>query len=463
MWRDASLSRRLLTAAAAFIALALIIATVLIGFVLHRFVQGQIDQRLDTQIVFLSSMLRTDGSGRISLAGSADGPPFERLRRGWYWQVTGPRNTLRSASLDGADLTTPELPVRDKPPPRPKKDRDAHELRPRPADGVGPDDEYLHYRIKPVKVAEHDVTIVTSAPRAAVLGPLREAMTTLGISLAVLGLALVLAIMLQVRLGLRPLERLRRAVADVRSGRLERVPSRQPQEIQPLVEELNGLLDQNASGLERARRHVANLAHGLKTPLATLAIATSADAGRDPVTLQPLIAQMERRIRHHLGRARSAVLSGPVRAQTAVAPRLQDLGDVLGKINSDKSVAFTMDVPADLVVACEQQDFDEMTGNLLDNAFKWARGKVSIRALRQDAMIALTVEDDGRGLSVDQRAHVLRPGERLDESAPGFGFGLSITRELAELYGGDIALGASQFGGLCVTLRLPAANAAGST
>ncbi len=463
MLRDASLSRRLLTAACAFIALALVISTVLIGFVLHRFVQGQIDQRLDTQIVFLSSLLRADGNGRISLAGSADGPPFERPRRGWYWQVTGPRNVLRSASLDGENLDGAMSAARDeRAPPPPKKDRDPREERPRPADGVGPDDEHLHYRIKPVKVGAYDVTIVTSAPRAAVLGPLREAMTTLGISLAVLGLALILAIMLQVRLGLRPLERLRRAVADVRSGHLARVPSKQPQEIQPLAEELNALLDQNASSLERARRHVANLAHGLKTPLATLAIAASADRVGHPATLQPLVAQMERRIRHHLGRARAAALNGPARAQTAIAPRLQDLGDVLDKINSEKTIAFTMTVPADLLVACEQQDFDEMAGNLLDNAFKWARGKVSIHAARHDALIALTIEDDGGGLTVDERAQVLRPGERLDESAPGFGFGLSITRELAELYGGDVALGASPLGGLCVTLRLPAANAAES-
>ncbi len=462
MSREASLSRRLLIAASGFIALALVVAAVLIGFVLHRFVQGQIDQRLDTQIVFLSSMLRADANGRISLTGNADGPPFERPRRGWYWQITGPKNALHSASLEDADIESPAL-AREERPPQPRKgpDKDKNE-RPRPADGVGPDDEYLHFRIKQVSVSDFVVTIVTSSPRAAVWGPLREAMTTLAISLAALGGALLLAIMLQVRLGLRPLDRLRKAVADVRGGRLERVPSRQPVEIQPLVAELNGLLDQNATSLERARRHVANLAHGLKTPLATLAIVASADGAGNPATLQALVTQMERRIRHHLGRARTAVLNGPVRVQTAIAPRLQDLGDVLGKINSDKNVAFAMNVPVDLMVACEQQDFDEMAGNLLDNAFKWARGEVSTRAIRQNTLVELVVEDDGGGLSVEQRAQVLRPGERLDESAPGFGFGLSITRELAELYGGDISLGGSPMGGLCVTLRLPAANAAGS-
>jgi signal transduction histidine kinase len=457
MWRDASLSRRLLAAAGAFIAAALIIAGVLIGFVLHRFVQGQIDQRLDTQIVFLSSMLRVDGSGRIGLAGNADGPPFERVRHGWYWQVAGPNNTLRSASLDGADLDISGLKERDaRRPPPPKKDREAHEDRPRPADGMGPDEDYLHYRLKSVKVGATDVTIVTSAPRAAVLGPLREAMTTLGISMALLGLALVLAMVLQIRLGLRPLERLHQALTDVRTGHSERVPSRQPQEIRPLVDELNALLDENAANLERARRHVANLAHGLKTPLATLAVAASVDGPRGSAQLQQLVAQMERRIRHHLGRARVAALKGPVRVMTRVASRLRDLGDVLGKIHADRSIACSMDVPDDLAVSCEPQDFDEMAGNLLDNAFMWARTSVMVRASRSDATVSIVIEDDGPGLTPAQRSQVLRPGERLDETAPGFGFGLSIVSELAELYGGSIALGETPLGALRATLHLPA-------
>jgi signal transduction histidine kinase len=456
MWRDASLSRRLLTAAGAFIAMALIISTVLIGFVLHRFVQGQIDQRLDTQIVFLSSMLRVDSSGSISLAGNADGPPFERVRHGWYWQVTGPNNTLRSTSLGSADLDNSALrEIDERRPLPPKNDRDAQEERPRPADGIGPDDEHLHYRIKLVKVGAIDVMVVTSAPRGAVLGPLREAMTTLGISLALLGLALVLAIMLQIRLGLRPLERLRQALTDVRTGRSERVPSRQPQEVRPMVDELNALLDQNAANLERARRHVANLAHSLKTPLATLAIATSEDSPRNPVMLKGLVAQMERRIRHHLGRARMAALGGPLRARTEVPTRLQDLGDVLGKIHSDRSIAFSMDLPADLAAACEPQDFDEMAGNLLDNAFMWARTNVSVSATRENTFLRILVEDDGPGLTVAQRKQVLRPGERMDEAAPGFGFGLSIVKELAELYGGGIALDESRLGGLRAALHLP--------
>jgi len=443
----ASLSRRLLVGAAVLISLALVVAAIVIGFVLHRFVQAQIDQRLDTQVVFLSSMLTAGDDGVIALTGNADGPPFDRPARGWFWEVVGPRNILRSRSLEGASINAPEF------------RRPAKKKGPSPADGAGPGNEALHFRIQQATIGHTPVTIVTSAPRSAVNGPLREAMTTLAISLGVLGLALVLAIVLQVRLGLRPLERLRQAVADVRSGRSKTVPAEQPLEILPLVSELNGLLEQNAANLERARRHVANLAHGLKTPLATLALALS-ERRRDTASdLHSLVILMERRIRHHLGRARAAALSGPMRAQTPIAPRIDDVVDALGKIYADKRIVLAQEVPRDLAVACEQQDFDEMVGNLLENAFRWARGRTQVQAHRDDGpSVAIVIEDDGPGLRPDQIPHVLRPGERLDESAPGFGFGLPITRELAELHGGELKLDASPLGGLRVTLRLPVAE-----
>jgi len=458
--RGASLSQRLLIGAGVFIAVALVIAAIVIFFVLHRFVQGQIDQRLDTQILFLSSMLQPNTDGTLTLTGTADGPPFDRIRRGWYWQITGPKNVLRSRSLGGVALDVPDLSNR--PPPRPpppgRDDRPPPGERPRPADGPGPSAEPLHFRIKTVALAETQATIVASAPRAAVLGPLRSAMATLALSLAVLGAALVLAMIFQVRLGLRPLERLRRSIVEVRAGRKESVPEQQPREIEPLASELNALLRQNAANLERARRHVANLAHGLKTPLSTLAVVLPKDGARAK-ELHELVETMERRIRHHLGRARAAVLSGPMRARTLVAPRAADLGLVLGKVNAERAINFTAKIPAGLVVACEQQDFDEMLGNLLENAFQWARSKVEVGAVFQDGSeVAITVDDDGPGLQQAEVSQALRAGKRLDESMPGFGFGLSITRELAELYGGAIDLARSPLGGLRVTLRLPQAQ-----
>src|SRR6201996_8822378 len=397
MFRQQSLSRRLLLAAMAFIALAIMIAAVAVGFVLHRFIQGEIDQRLDTQVTFLTSLLRVGPDGTISLSGSADGPPFERPRRGWYWQIDAERNVLRSLALDGANLDAPDIgPDRRPPPPAPPNgDRPPRERGPRPADGPGPDEGPLPYPIQRVVVADTPATIVVAAPRAAVWDPLREALTTLLVSLGILGIALVLSVLLQVRLGLRPLERLRQSVADVRAGRAERVPSPQPIEVAPLVTELNALLQQNDANLERARRHVANLAHGLKTPLATLAVSLSSRDGGQAAHLIPIVDLMERRIRHHLGRARAAALAGPARSLTEVAPRVRDLADVLLKIHAERAISVVLEIPPGTLVACEQQDFDEMAGNLMENAFKWTHSRIAVQATSSDRMTSVVIDDDG--------------------------------------------------------------------
>jgi signal transduction histidine kinase len=281
-------------------------------------------------------------------------------------------------------------------------------------------------------------------------------MTTLAISLLALAIALVLAMIFQVRLGLQPLERLRRSIVEVRAGRSDRVAEVQPREVQPLVSELNSLLEQNALNLDRARRHVANLAHGLKTPLATLAVALPKD--QLGTEMHELVDLMERHIRHHLGRARTAALNGPSRAHTVVAPHIIDLGAVLGKVHADKHVDFSVDIPGDLAVACEEQDFDEMAGNLLDNAFQWTRRKVEVQAGVKDGnSVVLSIDDDGPGFDLEQVPQVLQPGQRLDERAPGFGFGLSITRELAELYGGSLEFQKSPSRGVRVVVTLPKA------
>jgi signal transduction histidine kinase len=450
--RPTSLGRRLLLAALAFIAVAMVIAAIAIGFVLHRFVQGQIDQRLDTQITFLASQLRAANDGTLSLGGSADGPPFDRPRHGWYWQVEGPRNVLRSESLEGETLSVPDRPA-PRPPPRKKR----NERRPTPADGAGPEDEALHFRTLQTSLPNGTLaTIVAAAPRDAVWRPLSEAMTTLGLSLAALAVALIVAMFLQVRLGLRPLERLRRAVADVRAGHAVRVPADQPAEVLPLVTELNALLTQNSESLDRARRHVANLAHGLKTPLSTLTLALASK--NDDPQLQQLAAQMQRQIRHHLSRARAAALDGPARVRTDIAPRLTDIADALGRIHATKNMHFTLDDSVRCAVACEPQDFDEMAGNLLENAFVWSRGSVSVSAdLADHAAVAIRVDDDGPGIADADAQRLLQAGARLDESVPGYGFGLAITRELAELYGGALALGCAPLGGLRAVLTLPLA------
>ena len=446
-----SLSRRLIFGAAIFVVASLVVSAMIIGTILHRFVQVQIDQRLDSQSAAIASALEIGADGRPALSHAVDGPPFNHFRSGWYWQVFPSDPPLRSWSLTGDNLPQP--------PDRPNGPGWPWDLFGGPTifQGVGPGGERLRLHAQTRQVGAHSVVIVTAAPQAAVYGPLGHALFTLLTALAVLGLTLVGAIVLQMRLGLRPLGRLRESLRDVRAGRAERLPADQPAEIAPLVAEVNVLLDQNAERLSRARRNAANLAHGLKTPLSTLAI-TLEEPGRDPDgSLRALAAQMDRQIRHHLRRARAAATGEGSRSRTELAPRVADLLSALAKIYGEKDIAVETEIGARVALACDPQDLDEMLGNLLDNALKWAAGRVRVSAVDGETATTIAIEDDGAGLPPDMAAVALAPGRRLDESAPGYGFGLPITRELAELYGGGLGLSVSPMGGLKAALTLPSA------
>ncbi|MFH6781521.1 MULTISPECIES: sensor histidine kinase [Methylobacterium] len=431
-----SLRRRLLLGALALIAVALVVAGLAIGLILARFVRGQIDSRLDAQIVSLASGLEPGPSLRLSR--DFDAPPFDRPGSGWTWQIRRGAAVLGSASLVGRPLDVAAAPDGDD--------------RPHPAEGSGPRGEALILRV----LSLPDGTVVTaSAPREALYGPLREAGLALAASLGVLGVCLAAGAVAQVRLGLKPLDRLRRELEAVRAGRRERVPEPQPAEIRPLAAEINALLDQNAAQLAQARTHVANLAHGLKTPLATLSLALS-EPGRDPDgRLAHLVGSLDRGVRHHLRRARSAALTGATRIRTGLAGPVADLAGTLERLHAEKGVRVTHEIPPGLAVACDPQDLDEMLGNLIDNACTWCTGMVRVSAEGARSDVVVTIEDDGPGLGPEALAAVAQRGRRLDETVPGHGFGLAITTELAELYGGGLELDRSGMGGLRARLRLP--------
>ena len=445
----ASLGGRLLLGAAAFIAVALVVASVLIGFILRHFVTEQVDQRLDTQIEAVIGALSRDSAGGMQLTTNLDGPPFDNLASGWYWQVIGDGVALRSRSLGSTSLDAPSEPLDWR-----------RNLGGRPAaiDGVDAHGQALHIRVKETTIDGRSITVSAAAPRRSIEGPMRQALFSLVGALGILGVCLIVATLIQVQMGLAPLRRLRDALGQIRGGTLQHVPSDQPTELKSLVTELNGLIDQNAQGLANARRHVSNLAHGLKTPLASLSIELQ-EAGRDPTgSMKALLDQIELRIRHHLGRARAAAAGTASGVRTVIGPRLQDIAVAMARIHQDRAVHFSADVADTFAVACESQDLDEMLGNLLDNAFKWARSVVRVSAEVRDSNVLITIEDDGPGLPDTLLAEALLPGRRLDESVPGHGFGLSITRELAELYGGGVVLTRGPSGGLRVSLALPSAG-----
>jgi signal transduction histidine kinase len=281
-------------------------------------------------------------------------------------------------------------------------------------------------------------------------------------SLAVLGLVLVIAVFAQVRYGLRPLARIEAALGAIRSGSAHHLEGEFPSEINPLATEINALLEQNATVLKRARTHVGNLAHALKTPLAVLGNEAAGAEGSLAETAVRQMAVMQRHIDHHLSRARTAAARNLLGARTEVMPAAESLGRTLKRIHAERRLDIALDIGPGAAFGGERQDLEEMLGNLMDNACKWAKAEVRVGAAVKDGLLRLSVEDDGPGLAADARDAVLKPGERLDESVPGAGLGLAIVRDIADLYGGAIALEDSELGGLKVALTLPAANSPAS-
>ena len=280
---------------------------------------------------------------------------------------------------------------------------------------------------------------------------------TLVLSLAVLGFGLIAAVIIQVRYGLLPLSRLRGGLAAVRSGHATRLAGPFPDEVMPLAEDLNALLDHNAAVVERARTHVGNLAHALKTPLSVVGNAAADESGPFAETARQQVAAMSDQIDHHLSRARTVAAGSVLGARTGVSTVAEELRRTLSRIYEDRGIRLTIDGSQGLVFLGERQDLQEMLGNLMDNACKWAASEVRVTLGLADNRLTLRVEDDGPGIAPEARAQIFSRGQRNDEAVPGSGLGLAIVRDVAELYGGGVSLHEATLGGFGATLDLPAA------
>jgi signal transduction histidine kinase len=273
-------------------------------------------------------------------------------------------------------------------------------------------------------------------------------------------LACMVAGLWQVKRGLMPFERLRAHLARVKDGRVNRVEGVYPAEVQPLVDDLNALLDQRERAVARAQAKAGDLAHGLKTPLAVMMHeADRLESGglRDLAgTIAHQTERMRRQIDYHLAHARAAASGATLGARSVLLESSEGLARALRRLYGDRGVTIEVDVPVDLCARVQREDLDEMLGNLLDNGCKWARSRVTLAAHARDDRVVVHVDDDGAGLEPSMRGTVLQRGVRADEAAPGSGFGLAIVRDLAELYGGTITLSAAPAGGLRARLELPA-------
>lgn len=451
-----SLRLRLLVATLVTLTMALAGAQWWLGAMFRDHVLRQFDGSLTQQLDQLTARLVFDGQGQPRIdPGTLSDPRWERPYSGLYWQLDrlnddgqGRRGVLRSRSLWDADLRLEADAL---------ADGQLHSH-----DGIGPQGERLRVIERSLRVAEHPLVgwrLMVAADMADVQAAVDRFRGVLAASLAGLGLLLALAAWAQVTVGLAPLKALQLALQRVREGRTQRLEGRFPLELQPLVDGFNGVLDRNAEVVTRARTQAGNLAHALKTPLAVLENAARQDGSS---ALAPLVREQvslaRRHIQWHMARSRAAATGHLPGQRTPVAPLLAGLLRVMAKLYAERDLQLEAgQTPADWAFAGEEQDLQEMLGNLLDNACRSARTRVRTQVQRGDGRLQILVDDDGPGIAPEQRAAVLQRGVRLDESVPGSGLGLAIVVELAELYGGSLHLETSDAGGLSARLDLPAA------
>jgi len=280
--------------------------------------------------------------------------------------------------------------------------------------------------------------------------------------IAVTSIAAMVGGAIQVRRGLAGITQLRTRLSAVHGGREARIGGRYVAEVQPLVDDLNELIEQREQAVQRAVAKAGDLAHGLKTPLALLALEAerAAAAGQEDLAaaLREQVGRMRRQIDYHLAHARAAASGSGLGARANVSESATGLIRTLPRLYADRQLAIEGRVAPTHAVRVQREDLDEMLGNLLDNACKWARSRVVIESEQLGDALKIAVDDDGPGLAVELRDKVLLRGVRADEKAAGSGLGLAIVRDLAEVYRGAITLEASPLGGLRATLSLPGAH-----
>jgi signal transduction histidine kinase len=462
--RASSLATRLFVSATAWVVVILLITGIVLSSVYRSASERAFDRRLNLYLRTLVADVATPDEPADKQMQSLGEPLFELPLSGWYWQVTrtdGEKPDVRaSRSLWDKKL--------------PKLEEQGVELT---AAGIrigyvdGPEGQTLRMVERPVDLgADGKYLVMVAGDASEIFEETRAFDYYLGGTFAALSIVLVLTTIFQVRFGLAPLKRISDAIADIRSGRAERLEGEFPVEIAPLARETNALLDANREIVERARTHVGNLAHAIKTPLSVIvneASARNGDAFAAKVLEQADV--MRDQVAHHLERARIAARLTIIGTVTEVAPVIDALRRTMEKIHRDRGIVIEVEADAAAKFRGERQDLEEMAGNLVDNACKWAQSRVFIEVLVERAgsaemragaieggpLLRIIVDDDGRGLSPDQRAKVSRRGQRLDESKPGSGLGLSIVVDLAALYGGSLTLGTAPIGGLRAELVLP--------
>jgi signal transduction histidine kinase len=450
--RRRSLRLRLLLAAVASVGVALLVAGSALVALFSAQIDERIDAELDTYIRQLTAAVVLDPDGTLRLTRPLADPRFDKPYGGLYWQIQDDAHgtALRSRSLWDTRLALP-----------------ADKLRPGVVDRhtlPGPGGQPLLVRerpvILPVAGGERMLRIAVGLDMRDILDARGELVGQVAVALGVLGVVLLVAAWVQVGVGLSPLEAVRRGLNAINAGERRRLEGAFPDELQPLVGEVNQLLAAQERAMEAARARAAELAHGLKTPLTVIAgdAARLRERGEAEIAdeLEELAGAMRRHVEHELTRARLQ-FAGSGRPATPLAGAIEPILRTLRRTPAGGALDWRVAVPAAIAVALEPPDLAELLGNLLENAARWARASVTIEAVRAGP-VRLTIADDGPGVPPAMIDRIGERGVRSDERPGGAGIGLAIVRDILEAYGGALRLENRPEGGLRATVELPAAG-----
>lgn len=448
-----------LAASAGLVSLVLLVsAGLLLGYLFQQAVERNFDARLLAVLDGLLANVELTENGSLTMPGELADTRFKLPLKGWYWQITPVGGPIEAGLFSESLLEQRLVP--------PDEQRTQRE-----------DASIAHFYMTDaagtrLKAVEQTYSLYGGSKLYSFLvtGNFDELRAEIGafknalvLVLALLGFGLLAALLIQVHFGLRPLRALEVELASIRAGRGERLTTTYPEEISPVAKELNLLIQANSEVVERARTQVGNLAHALKTPLSVLANESRQNDSEFALKVAEQAAIMRDQVSLYLDRARRAARAQTLGSVAMVDEVLDAIARTLTRIHMDRSLEIEVQCPPGLRFRGERQDLEEMIGNLVDNACKWARQRITVtasapRAVAGDGRVWLDIEvaDDGPGLAIEQRELALVRGARIDETKPGSGLGLAIVAETAGMYNGGITLDQSSLGGLLARLTLPA-------
>jgi signal transduction histidine kinase len=438
-----SLTFRIISLSGFWILMALLLTALLLLFYYRDHISKHYDAHVFMHLEEMVSASHLTPEGELQLSQYPSDPRFDILYSGWYWEIRHHGEVLgRSHSLGGETLDLGSLQV--------KEGTRIHQI-------AGPQQEPL--RIQTIEIpagpAGERLMLVATAPMLGIKDDVIDIAEHMLVSFVLLAAVLILAVVLQVRLALKPLKAVSSGIATIREGKGKRLEGEFPEEVQPLVDELNNLLEHSAILLKRARNQLGDLAHSIKNPLTVINNEANEMGGERGDLLLKQTHDISSSVEHYLSRARVFGMENVLGARSHVRTVAEDLAFVMKRLYKERNLDLDFSGLGNCAFRGESQDLEEMLGNLLDNACKWANKRVVVHCKSSAQRLRLAIEDDGPGIPEVKTEMVLERGGKLDDTVAGQGRGLGIVRDIASLYGGSLTLSQSGYGGLCAELELP--------